>query len=349
MREEKPIIDAELLKIVHYEVRQFTGRCPLRKSEGGKQGAIVDDLVSAGNEALMRAVEHFDPSRRVKFKTFASACVRNAIRRAARPRRSDLMGHEPVSLDAPVNIDDELSDHHEVIADETVDHDFQISEAAWRCLQRLMPPREFDVLLSRWSGDKHREIAQRLGVSKERTRQIEVRALQRAADLYRMHADRDSLRFGDETPVERAARIARNAPRYTGRLLINRTDCEPNQKTEIPANAPLASERATMKSPPTELRSALNATLFYEWQMLDALAVVRAHQSPPSFWKYRDELRFLEAKVRAKARATAEAEAKDAAGANREPTDWQDALTIAARLAMLELGMKPPQATEKET
>ena len=62
-----------------YEVRAFTGRSPLRKSEPGKQGAIVDDLVSAGTEALMRAVENFDPSLGYKFETYASRCVRHAI------------------------------------------------------------------------------------------------------------------------------------------------------------------------------------------------------------------------------------------------------------------------------
>ena len=72
-----------------YEVREFTGRSPLRKSEGGTQGAIVDDLVSAGTEALIRAAEHFDPSLGYKFQTYASKCVKNAIRRAARPRKRD--------------------------------------------------------------------------------------------------------------------------------------------------------------------------------------------------------------------------------------------------------------------
>ena len=59
MRAKKPIIDAALLEIVHHEVRAFTGRAPLRKSGAGTQAAIVDDLVSAGAAALIRAAEHF--------------------------------------------------------------------------------------------------------------------------------------------------------------------------------------------------------------------------------------------------------------------------------------------------
>ena len=60
------------------------------------------------------------------------------------------------------------------IADHTVD-DFQISEAAWRCLQRLMPPREFDVLASRCVGFTRGKIAKRLSISVERVRSVQLR------------------------------------------------------------------------------------------------------------------------------------------------------------------------------
>ena len=151
MRGKKPIIDAALLEIVHHEVREFTGRSPLRKREAGTQGAIVDDLVWAGAEALIRAAEHFDPSLGYTFQTYASKCVKHAIRRAARPRKRDALSRELLRLDARIQADDGLTTQHDVVADDTGD-DFQISEAAWRCLQRLMPPREFDVLASRCVG-----------------------------------------------------------------------------------------------------------------------------------------------------------------------------------------------------
>ena len=121
MRGSKPIIDAKLLEIVHYEVRAFTGRSPLRKPEAGKQAAIIDDLVSAGTEALIRAVENFDPSLGYKFKTYASKCVKNAIRRAARPRKRDALSHELVRLDAPIQQDDGLTNSHDIVPDDTGD------------------------------------------------------------------------------------------------------------------------------------------------------------------------------------------------------------------------------------
>ncbi len=263
MRGKKPIIDAALLEIVRYEIREFTGRLPLRKREGGTQGAIVDDLVCAGVEALIRAAEHFDPSLGYKFQTYASRCVRNAIRRAARPRKRDVLSCELMRLDAPLQPDEGLTTQHDVVADDTGDN-FPVPEAAWRCLHKLMPPREFDVLVSRGVGFTRAEIGKRLGLSAERVRQIGQKALRTVEKLYRVNA---------------------------------------------------------------KLRLAYDAPRFYAEQMADAQSVVRAHRPSANFWAHHDGRRQLEAE----------------AGAYREPTDWTDALVIAAKLAMLELGMRLPK------
>lgn len=262
MRQEKPI-NAALLEIVRFEVRAFTGRSLLRKLEGGKQAALVDDLVSVGNEALLRAVEHFDPARGT-LKTYAAKVVKNAIRSAARPRKKDALSRELVRLDAPLTLDDELTSQHESIPDEAGALLDKIPESVWRCLQQAMPEREFDVLLSCHAGFIRAEIGARLGISAERVRQIRLRAVETVRRLYQTDAT---------------------------------------------------------------LRLAMNASRFLAEQMADAMAVLSArHSSQSGFWSYRDGLRFLEAE----------------AGAYREPTDWTDALVIAAKLAMLELGMKLP-------
>ena len=81
-----------------------------------------------------------------------------------------------------------------------------------------------------------------------------------------------------------------------------------------------------------KLRLAINAPHFYFEQMAAAQSVVRAHRPSTNFWAHRDSRRQLEAEV----------------GAYREPTDWTDALVIAAKLAMLELGMKLPKPPGKD-
>jgi RNA polymerase sigma factor (sigma-70 family) len=269
MRESKSIIDAAVPEIVHQEVRAFTGRSPLRKRAAGKQGAIVDDLVSAGTEALIRAVDHFEPSLGFTLKTYASRCVRHAIRRAARPRKRDALSRELVRLDAAIQADDGLTTHNVAVADYTID-DFHISEAAWRRIQGLMPNREFDVLAARCVGFTRAEIGKWLGLSAERVRQIGQRALQTIEELYRVNS---------------------------------------------------------------ELRLAIDAPRFYREQMANAQSAGCAYQSSPNSWAYRDGLRQIEAE----------------AGAYREPPDWKDALAIAAKLAMLELGMKLPKPLNRRT
>ena len=206
MRGKKPIINAKLLEIVHHEVRAFTGRSPLRKSEPGKQGAIVDGLVSAGNAALLQVVKHFDPARRVTIETYASRCVRHAIWRTARPRKRDALSRELVRLDAAIQADDGLTTQHDIVPDEAGDALYdKISESAWRCLQQAMPEREFDVLLSCHAGYKRREIAKRLGVSTERVRQIRLRAVETVKRLYQTDA---TLRLAIDAPHFYQAQMA---------------------------------------------------------------------------------------------------------------------------------------------
>jgi RNA polymerase sigma factor for flagellar operon FliA len=57
----------------------------LVKITAGRIGSSVprclerDDLISAGSIGLVRAVDQFDPSRRIKFETYAIALIRGAI------------------------------------------------------------------------------------------------------------------------------------------------------------------------------------------------------------------------------------------------------------------------------
>ena len=191
MRGSKPRVDPALLEIVRHEIRAFTGKTPLRTGESGLQDALTDDLVSAGHEALLRAIDYFDPARGYKLQTYASRVVRNAIRHAARPRKMDALtgGHELVRLDSVSRTaEDERLSLHEIVPDDA-EVAFQVPEAAWRCLQRIMPEREFDVLLSRYAGYTRIEVGERLGVSAERVRQIGQRALKVVEELYRVNSE----------------------------------------------------------------------------------------------------------------------------------------------------------------
>jgi RNA polymerase sigma factor (sigma-70 family) len=197
-------------------------------------GLPLSDLVQEGNLGLLRAVERFDWRRGVKFSTYATWWVKQAITRGAadrgarairlpvhvheqvgrlrraQARLAERLGREPstdelaaelrlpvegvmrlqaaqaiTSLDAPVGDDgaalqDLLEDEQAARPDE------QALEAVGReVLEQVLaalPERPRRVLVLRFGLDSGtprtlEEVAAVLGVSRERARQLEVRAL----------------------------------------------------------------------------------------------------------------------------------------------------------------------------
>jgi len=63
--------------------------------------AAFEDLIQAGNEGLVMAADRFDPSRGVRFLTFASWYIENKVRDLA----YDYMNHNLTSFDSPVHED----------------------------------------------------------------------------------------------------------------------------------------------------------------------------------------------------------------------------------------------------
>jgi RNA polymerase primary sigma factor len=142
-----------------------------------------DDLLSDGIIALMRAVDKFDVGLGFRFSTYATQVVRrNSYRRVMEKQkerqRTTLSVH-----DAGVDI----SDEHRAPG---------MSEARWEALRgRLatmldrLDRREKLIIRARFSLGGHRNVqtlqklADRLGVSKERIRQLEKRALDKLKDM----------------------------------------------------------------------------------------------------------------------------------------------------------------------
>jgi RNA polymerase sporulation-specific sigma factor len=79
------------LRLVVYIARKFENT-----------GVNIEDLVSIGAIGLIKAVNTFDPAKKIKLATYASRCIENEIlmylRRNSRVRAE-------VSLDEPLNID----------------------------------------------------------------------------------------------------------------------------------------------------------------------------------------------------------------------------------------------------
>lgn len=65
-------------------------------------GVGVEDLISIGTIGLMKAINTFNPEKKIKFATYASRCIENEILMYL--RRNNKIKQE-VSIDEPLNVD----------------------------------------------------------------------------------------------------------------------------------------------------------------------------------------------------------------------------------------------------
>jgi len=137
------------------------------------------DLLSDGNVSLLRAVEKFDYSRGNKFSTYASwAIMKNfarSIPEEKHRRERYVTGREELFESAP----DNRSDESECLASAE-----QASHKVMRLLSTL-DPREREIIRMRAGLDSNAEgmtlekIGEKLGITKERVRQLNVRAMKK--------------------------------------------------------------------------------------------------------------------------------------------------------------------------
>jgi RNA polymerase sigma factor (sigma-70 family) len=141
------------------------------------------ELLSDGNMSLIRAVEKFDFGRGFKFSTYASwAIMKNfarSIPEEKHRRERYVTGHEDLFEAAP----DNRSDEQEVVA--------SAEQAAHRVNRLLdyLDERERQIIRMRAGLDDGakamtlEEIGQKLGITKERVRQLNVRIMKKLREI----------------------------------------------------------------------------------------------------------------------------------------------------------------------
>lgn len=142
-----------------------------------------DDLLSGGLTSLVRAVEKFDCDRGFRFSTYATCAVRRDLNRVVNTRRRDSQRFAATP-----------SDVLESVAEDGFQHPGQAVQR-WRLLSQVLgdmmerlDEREKRIIRARFGFDEDggktsfSHLGKRMGISKERVRQLANRALEKLRD-----------------------------------------------------------------------------------------------------------------------------------------------------------------------
>ncbi len=164
------------LRLVVYIARKFENT-----------GIDIEDLVSIGSIGLIKAVNTFDPGKKIKLATYASKCIENEIlmylRRNARLRAE-------VSFDEPLNVDwdgnvlllsDVLGTENDIIYKNMEE---EVDRALLRKAMTKLSGRERRIMELRFGlVDKRertqKEVADMLGISQSYISRLEKRTIKR--------------------------------------------------------------------------------------------------------------------------------------------------------------------------
>lgn len=169
---KEKIISSNMRFVIQYATR-FQNR-----------GLPLEDLIQDGIEGMLIAFEKFDPSKNVRFITYAVWWIRDSITKALRHA-----GKAGVSLDAPVSSERNSASYADLLADECGSaFDSSICDEALVCrikkeLKKL-PENERYVINEHFglTGEKPealRQIALKMNCSRETVRAYEQKAFQR--------------------------------------------------------------------------------------------------------------------------------------------------------------------------
>lgn len=173
------------LRLVVYIARKFENT-----------GVGVEDLVSIGTIGLIKAVNTFDPAKKIKLATYASRCIENEILMYL--RRNNKIRTE-VSFDEPLNIDwdgnelllsDVLGTENDVIYKYVED---EVDRKLLNLALQKLTGRERKIMELRFglnsSGTEktQKEVADLLGISQSYISRLEKRIIKRLKkEIHRM-------------------------------------------------------------------------------------------------------------------------------------------------------------------
>ncbi|OGO79021.1 MAG: sporulation sigma factor SigE [Clostridiales bacterium GWB2_37_7] len=180
LKDDEEVVRAILiernLRLVVYIARKFENT-----------GVGVEDLVSIGTIGLIKAVNTFDPDKKIKLATYASRCIENEILMYL--RRNNKVKTE-ISFDEPLNID---WDGNELLLSDILgtDNDIiyryledEIDKQLLTIALRKLSEREKKIMELRFGLNDgvektQKEVADMLGISQSYISRLEKRIIKR--------------------------------------------------------------------------------------------------------------------------------------------------------------------------
>jgi RNA polymerase sporulation-specific sigma factor len=164
------------LRLVVYIARKFENT-----------GINIEDLVSIGTIGLIKAVNTFDPSKKIKLATYASRCIENEILMYLRRNnkiRSEVSFDEPLNTDWDGNellLSDILGTENDTIYRDIED---QVDKKILRMALDSLTERERKIMVLRFGlngGEEktQKDVADMLGISQSYISRLEKRIIKR--------------------------------------------------------------------------------------------------------------------------------------------------------------------------
>lgn len=165
------------LRLVAYVAKKYT-----------KEKKEFDDLVSIGTIGLIKAVNSFNPDKKIRLATYAVRCITNEILMVIRAEKklvNEVSLEEPIGKDSEgneISLMDILPDEEESVFTEALKeiHQKKLHRAIRTCLNE----REQEIILLRYGlvdGNPvpQREVAKKFGISRSYVSRIEKHALEK--------------------------------------------------------------------------------------------------------------------------------------------------------------------------
>src|SRR2546430_13029134 len=162
------------------------------------------EIVSEGNMALIRAVDKFSVDRGFKFSTYACRAILKAFSRAAQ-KHSKQRTRFPVEFDPDMEKSDWVDKKRDVVEEDCIDELKQIVDrnlAELSDTEQTVLRRRFNWQQQEESPLTLEEVGKIIGVTKERVRQIQNKALAKIRKLMEEGVLRMTPKTEDEEQAE---------------------------------------------------------------------------------------------------------------------------------------------------